>query len=1147
MKYRRYLLWFILLLVIGLPLSIYGLLATEAGTRWLLQQVAERTRSAEFSLQLGRVEGNLLHQLSVQNVQIKTAAEQVLVDRMVLRWNPASLRHFRLHIHALELSGVRTQIEPATGSAQPLTLPDIRLPVTIQLDKLRVDQLLIRQGDTKQVFQTITFGAQLTAAQLALKHLSVQGNDIDLTGAISLEPQPPHRLDGQLAGRLTLPDIGPIQADFKLTGSALQPKLELRTSAPAKLRLTGSTNLSGIEPTFKIDARWPQLNWPLQGPALVNSSDGQLQLSGSLSHYKLRLAAQVQQPGYPPMQLQLSGQGDSAQLRLAPLRLHSPAGSLTADGEIRWQPQFSWQLSLKAKALNTALLLPEWPSALNGQLQAHGRLTALGPQLDFRNIDISGTLRDQPMRASGEISYQAGQLLAKSLAVSSGPNQLQMNGIVGDQLDLTFNLQAPDLTALHPGLAGTLQGQGKFTGTTLAPAIKGLLSGKALSYDKLRLETLQLEADWATDRGEAKLDIQGAGYDDELLLEAANANLSGTQATHRLNVAIESPHGVANLSATGGLQAERWHGTLQQLALTEPWFGRWTLKKPATLILAEQRINSSPLCLHQHQSDAHLCIEGGWNQAQGLDTRGELAGLQLAPLGKQLLGEADISGQLAAQLKLTGPLENPSVDLALRPSSGLLTLMSDEAPLQIPYRNASVNLQVSNDQLKTDFKLQLGQNGYLNGQVALGQAPERALNGQIEATFPDLRLVEGFIPTLEAVEGRLQMQMGLSGFLEQPHLKGKLHILDGRARLPSAGLELTDARLEIRSNEAGPLAIDGGVTSGSGRLNLSGTLQQPPGASPTIDLTITGQNFLATNLPEAVVEITPQLHLTGKRPYHLSGRLEIPNADIRVKELPAGSVSVSKDEIVVGETAASDTPELRSLTAAVRITLGKAVSFKGFGLTTDLSGTLRANVDKRSPRLQGKINLRNAKYRAYGQRLTVEQGRLLFAGRPDNPDLDLKAVRLSRNRQVKAYLAINGTLDNPHTRIYSEPTLPEAEALAYLLTGRGLEQAGPQEGTAIAGAALSLGLSRGEPLLQKMGDRLGLDELRIEDQGQAAGGSALILGKYLNPDLYLGYAQSLFDPQGSVLLRLRLTDRLNIESRAGTEQSIDLFYRLEHD
>ena len=197
--------------------------------------------------------------------------------------------------------------------------------------------------------------------------------------------------------------------------------------------------------------------------------------------------------------------------------------------------------------------------------------------------------------------------------------------------------------------------------------------------------------------------------------------------------------------------------------------------------------------------------------------------------------------------------------------------------------------------------------------------------------------------------------------------------------------------------------------------------------------------------------------------------------------------------------------------------------------------------------MDGKIELRDGRYQAYGQDLQVERGRLLFAGPPGNPDVDLRAFRESRDGLVKAYLQVRGPLAKPRPRVYSEPTLPEARALAYLLTGKDIDQVGKGEGTNITAAALSLGLARGEPLLEDLSNRLGLDDLRVAEGENGLEDTSLILGKYLNPDLYVGYAQGLFNPAGAVLLRLRLSDRVEVESRSGDEQSVDLFYKHEHN
>jgi len=95
--------------------------------------------------------------------------------------------------------------------------------------------------------------------------------------------------------------------------------------------------------------------------------------------------------------------------------------------------------------------------------------------------------------------------------------------------------------------------------------------------------------------------------------------------------------------------------------------------------------------------------------------------------------------------------------------------------------------------------------------------------------------------------------------------------------------------------------------------------------------------------------------------------------------------------------------------------------------------------------------------------------------------------------------------------------------------------------------ALALEMARSDPYLQRLGDKFGFDQLSLEARDGELESSALVVGRYLNPDLYVGYSQGLFSPEGTVLLRLRLSDQLELESRSGAEQSADVFYRLERE
>jgi len=57
----------------------------------------------------------------------------------------------------------------------------------------------------------------------------------------------------------------------------------------------------------------------------------------------------------------------------------------------------------------------------------------------------------------------------------------------------------------------------------------------------------------------------------------------------------------------------------------------------------------------------------------------------------------------------------------------------------------------------------------------------------------------------------------------------------------------------------------------------------------------------------------------------------------------------------------------------------------------------------------------------------------------------------------------------------------------------------------------------------------------------------VLLGRYLTPDLYLGFAVDVFDGLGEAVIRYRLTKYLSLEGRYGESQSGDIFYTLETD
>jgi len=201
----------------------------------------------------------------------------------------------------------------------------------------------------------------------------------------------------------------------------------------------------------------------------------------------------------------------------------------------------------------------------------------------------------------------------------------------------------------------------------------------------------------------------------------------------------------------------------------------------------------------------------------------------------------------------------------------------------------------------------------------------------------------------------------------------------------------------------------------------------------------------------------------------------------------------------------------------------------------------------REPRATGELRLVDGFFEAYGQRLEIERGTMLFTGPLDNPLVDVRATRTIEQSDgtITVGLDLNGRAQNLGSSIFSEPSMSKAEALSYLMLGRPLEDASEADGNALANSAYSLGLRQAGLITNQIGQTVGLDEFAVSGSNQNT--TALVAGKKVNSRLYARYAYGVFTKLGKLLLRYRLSDSISIEVDAGESQSMDILYTIEKD
>jgi translocation and assembly module TamB len=235
------------------------------------------------------------------------------------------------------------------------------------------------------------------------------------------------------------------------------------------------------------------------------------------------------------------------------------------------------------------------------------------------------------------------------------------------------------------------------------------------------------------------------------------------------------------------------------------------------------------------------------------------------------------------------------------------------------------------------------------------------------------------------------------------------------------------------------------------------------------------------------------------------------------------------------------------LSLDVHLDLGSDLVVRAQGLEGKLTGTIDLSTTKDGElRAHGRLQTLNATLMAYGQKLQVDPGILVFDGPLDNPSLQVTAWR--RNQTVEAGVQLTGTLRAPRVEIVSQPLVPQSERLSWLVLGRAPSDATKADLGMLQAAAGAL-LSRGDsmPVDRKLARAVGLDEVSLKGSGGMQD-SVMVFGKRLSDRLYVSYEQGLGAvPSNLVKLDYSLSRRWSVRTETGTSSGVGLFYRFSWD
>ncbi|AWK44080.1 translocation and assembly module TamB [Photorhabdus laumondii subsp. laumondii] len=1040
--------------------------------------------------------------------------------------------------------------------SQPLlaTLPEVPIPLDITVAGISGKQLRLT-GDTNITINQFLLQLSNQGQQIQLNKLNVKmpEGSLAINGSATLAQQWPIKL--VIKGELNRQEIQGQKVNVKLNG-ALQEQLSLglNLSGPVSAKLDAQAELAKVGLPVRVTLESQQLSWPLTGKPEYQLDGVKMRLNGKASGYDLSLRSGINGSEIPPALLVLDAKGNEEQFKLTRLRLSALQGKSELVGVADWSKAVSWNAVLTLSGINTAKQWPEWPAKIDGKIVTRGSLHGGSWQLQIPEITLDGNVKQNLIKAKGKISGNAaGQWNIPQFELALGRNKMNLQGQLSKQWKLDGDIRAPKLDGIFPGLGGVVNGTLKLRGNIQAPQLLVDLNANGLKWQDLRVDRVNVKGDVRSAeqiQGNLAAKVSELKQAD-LIVRNFTLDAKGNEKQHDLQLKIDGKPIAGQLALHGSFdrKQQRWKGSINNTRFDTP-VGEWRLTKAITLdyLNQQQKVTVGPHCwLNPH---AQFCVPKSIEAGVSGSASIVLERLDLALIQPLLAPETHLKGIFSgnADVKWSAESGLPQANVNLRGDGVHVKQMVDGTALPVDFQTLTLNAGLKNGTAELNWLFKIMGNGRFNGGVQVADlAGSRKLSGNVDIQDISLALIKPILGKGDKAEGHLNANLRLGGNVRNPLLFGRLDLSALQASGHWIPFDIVQGQMGVNFDGIRSV-LDGVIKTPKGQLNLNGDADWRNVDAWHARVTANGDKLRVVFPPMVKIDVSPALVFEASpQLLKLDGSVGIPWARITVKELPESTVETSSDEVILNENLQPLQQKKASIPIQSNLTIhiGDDVRLSAFGLKAQLKGDLMVVQDKQGMGLNGQVDILDGRFRTYGQDLIVRKGLIMFSGPPDQPLLNIEAIRNpdSTDGQVIAGVRVTGLADQPKVEIFSEPVRSQLEALSYLLRGEGLENSN-SDNSQMTAILIGLGVAQSGQLVGKIGEIFGVSDLALDTQGVGDKSQVVVSGK-ITKDLQVKYGVGIFDSLATLTLRYRLMPRLYLEAVSGIDQTLDLLYQFE--
>ena len=960
----------------------------------------------------------------------------------------------------------------------------------------------------------------------------------------------------------------------------------------------------------ELQVQWSQLSWPLTGDKQITTNSGHISSRGNLNNYTINIAADYTLPDLPKGDLSLKGQGDLSGLTLSQLLVETLQGEVLLAGKLNWKEQITWLGDLNLKGLDFKELSEDYPATLSGHIKQSVKLSLEDPTqwaFDLPVIDLAGEFLERPLTVDGTANGSATDgVNINNLNIINGDNRVSANGKVAEVNDLALVIDIQDLSKIVLEGAGKIQGQANLSGSLDNIKVNTNLTADNLSYLKDSVKELSLKGNATiADLPFANLEISAnniVASDQKIKsvdVSVSPESVSKSEVTHNINVDLKSNMANSDLTLAFTQGVNDWQAQLRE-ALIDSKQGKLVLESPFIVTMEQQTVKVTEHCwLASDKTDAkngQLCVHK-LSAGEDGDVDISINQFLMSSINPFMPDTLKLEGSLDADVNMSWVNNNkPNIDLNIDGNQVALNIQDTDVQQEaIRYPVEQLHVEVKADQKNADFSVQAISNGLINANLSGQVSPydnSPSINAKLNLQVPNFDAFSILIPQVEQLSGHLESDIDVTGTLDKPILEGQVLIADTAMKAPSSPVQVSDlnAQIKIEQNKADitgffftnnqktpnkksngfldtlvaikDTAIKNTISipqrianiknndkkeQSDGRVDISGLLSWAEDFKA--DVHLEADQMLIQDYAQIKLYVSPNIDVVYDQNLSVDGVINIDRGKIAVKELPEGAVSVSSDVVVVDAEETTDTADL-PMKLNVKVSMGDRLRIQALGLDSLIKGDLLVRKDlTKELTVNGELTFDEGSYRAFSQKLVLQNSRVIFQGLADAPYLNIEAIRDPSDIEdnVTAGVRVTGTPDEIQLTIFSDPSMSQQNALSYITRGYSIESASGDDSTSqLAAILIDLGAGQTDGLVNNIGESVGIKDLSLASSGQGSEQSVGLKGTIAR-GVEVSYGVGVFDSFTVFAIRYELFKKFYIEASSGLSQAVDAYYEWDWD